>query len=122
MSGIAKIDLTGPAVFGIIEIRKENEMKYILAEAQFADTQDRKMSDMLYAYADVVNSLDEAYAKIRSRLAKFVEGEYEGSDLETAEVSEIIDDRLSRILHPRDYKWTYDDNERAVVWEVKEIK
>lgn len=97
-------------------------MKYILAEAQFADTQDRKMSDMLYAYADVVNSLDEAYAKIRSRLAKFVEGEYEGSDLETAEVSEIIDDRLSRILHPRDYKWTYDDSERAVVWEVKEIK
>ena len=122
MSGIAKIDLTGPAVFGIIEIRKENEMKYILAESQFIDTHDNNMSDMLYAYADVVNSLDKVYAKIRSRLAAIIEEEYEGSDLETAEVSEIIDDRLSCIRHPREYKWTYDDNERAVVWEVKKSK
>ena len=97
-------------------------MKYILAEAQFIDTQDNNMSDMLYARADVVNSLDEAYAKIRSRLADIIEEEYEGSDLETAEVSEIIDNRLSCILHPRHYKWTYDDSERAVVWEVKKIK
>ena len=98
-------------------------MKYILTMAQFIDTQDSKMSDMLFPSAVIVDSLEEAENEVKNWLEQIVLEEYEGLDEDDEDYpdQETIDDKLNSLRRDAETRWSYDDNERAVVWRAIKI-
>ena len=91
--------------------------------AQFIDTQDSKMSDMLFPSAVIVDSLDEAENEVKNWLEQIILEEYEGLDEDDEDYpdQETIDNKLNSLRRDMETRWSYDDNERAIVWRAIKI-
>ena len=97
---------------------------YILAEAQYINTQDSQMSDMLYPSAQIVSSLEEADEKVKDSLWQIINDEYEGLDEDDEDYpdQETLDDKFNSLQRDTETRWSYDDDERGIVWRAIEIK